>query len=130
MKPSHWLTDAVANLTSTPESINGVLTACPGDRISITCTHNITSGAFTEWRLPGVINICLVVHGGASPNCAPFIVTMVSDSSGPTLSSTVEIDATEGLSGEVQCLSGPTVATVSVLSSVNISVAGEIISLI
>ena len=119
------LVDAIGSLTSTPESTNGVLTACPGDTISITCTHNITVGAITEWRLPGVTSQCLVVHGSPSfPNCAPFTVTMVSG--GSTLSSTVEITSTEGLSGEVECLSGQNAASVSVLASVNISVAGEI----
>ena len=119
--------DAIGNLTSTPESSNGVLTACPGDPISIICTHNITAGAITEWMLPGVSTQCLVVHGtGNVPNCAPFIVTMVSDNSGPTLSSTVQITAMDGLSGEVECLSGQNAASLSVLASVNISVAGKI----
>ncbi|XP_064393448.1 uncharacterized protein LOC135340944 isoform X1 [Halichondria panicea] len=114
--------DAFGSLMSTPESTNGVVTACPGDPISITCTHNITIGAITEWRLPGVSAQCLVVHGSPNlPICAPFTVTMVSG--GSTLSSTVEITATEGLSGEVECLSGQNAALVSVLASINISVA-------
>ena len=121
------LADAFGSLMSTPESTNGVVTACPGDPISITCTHNITIGAITEWRLPGVSAQCLVVHGSPNlPICAPFTVTMVSG--GSTLSSTVEITATEGLSGEVECLSGQNAALVSVLASINISVAGEMAS--
>ena len=110
---------------STPESTNGVLTSCPGDRISITCTHNITSSALTQWRLPGV-DSCLIAHGLPAPQCLPFTVTMVSDGSGPMLNSTVAIIATEGLSGEVECLSGLNIASLSVLASVDISVAGEI----
>ncbi len=51
---------------------------------------------------------------------------MVSDGSGSMLSSTVEITPTGGLSGEVECLSGLNVASLSVLASVNISVAGEV----
>ncbi len=52
---------------------------------------------------------------------------MVSDNSGPMLSSTVEITPTGGLSGEVECLSGQSIGSIlSVLASVNISVAGEI----
>ena len=114
---------AIGSLTSTPESTNGIVTACLGDPISITCTHNITIGGITEWRLPGVSAQCLVVHGSPTlPICAPFTVTMVSG--GSTLSSTVEITATEGLSGEVECLSGQNAALVSVLASINISVAG------
>ncbi|XP_064393477.1 uncharacterized protein LOC135340957 isoform X2 [Halichondria panicea] len=113
---------AIGSLTSTPESTNGIVTACLGDPISITCTHNITIGGITEWRLPGVSAQCLVVHGSPTlPICAPFTVTMVSG--GSTLSSTVEITATEGLSGEVECLSGQNAALVSVLASINISVA-------
>ncbi len=77
--------------------------------------------------LPGVSTQCLVVHGaGTVPNCAPFTVTMVSDHSGPTLSSTVQITAMDGLSGEVECLSGQNVASLFVFDSVNFSLAGEI----
>ena len=100
------------------------MTACPGDRISITCIHNITDSSLTRWELPGVA-LCLVAHDGSgAPDCPPFTITMISDNSGTTVSSTVEITVTDrALDGEmVECradLSGPLV------ESVNISVLGK-----
>ena len=83
-----------------------MLTVCPGDSISITCTHDNVAGQLTRWILNGVS--CTVVHDGSPPpNCSPFNITMISDSSGSTLSSTVQIAATESLnSGRVECLAG------------------------
>ena len=101
-------TDAVRTLTSVPETTDGVLTVCPGDSISITCTHDNVAGQLTRWILPGINSSCNVVHDGSSPpNCSPFNITMISDSSGPTLSSTAQIAATESLnSTRVECLAG------------------------
>ena len=115
-------------MTSTPESTNGVLTACPGDRISITCIHNITAGiGLTRWELPSV-PLCLVVHDGSPlPNCAPFTITMVSDNLGTTVSSTVEITVTDrALDGEmVECRAGLSATDSPLVGSVNISVLSK-----
>ena len=107
--------------------MNGVLTACPGDRISITCTHNITAGvSLTRWELPGV-SLCLVVHGYDLPNCPPFTITIVSDNSGTTVSSTVEMTVTDrALDGEmVECRAGSSATNSPLVGSVNISVLGK-----
>ena len=100
--------DAVGTLISVPETTDGVLTVCPGDSISITCTHSNATGQLTRWILPGVPSTCTVVHDGSlPPNCSPFTITMISNSSGSTLSSTAQIVATESLnSARVECLAG------------------------
>ncbi len=111
-------------MTSTSESTNGVLTACPGDRISITCTHNVTAGTgLTRWELPGV-SLCLVVHdGSAAPNCAPFTITMISDDSGLTVSSTVVTVTDRALDGEtIECRAGTSITNSPLVGSVNIGV--------
>ncbi len=41
--------DGANNVTSVPESADGVLAVCPGDSISITCTHDNTAGEVTRW---------------------------------------------------------------------------------
>ena len=109
------------------------MTACPGDRISITCTHNVTAGTgLTHWELPGV-SLCLVVHdGSAAPNCAPFTITMISDNSGLTVSSTVEMTVTDrALDGEkVECRAGASVTNSLLVGSVNISVLSKFICVI
>ena len=103
-----WHLDAVGTLTSVPETTDGVLTVCPGDSISITCTHDNVAGQLTRWILPGGNSTCTVVHDGSPPpNCYLFNITMISDNSGPSLSSTAQIAATESLnSARVECLAG------------------------
>ncbi len=108
--------------------MNGVLTACPGDTISITCIHNVTTSiGLTRWELPGG-SLCLILHDGSPlPNCAPFTITMVSDNSGTTVSSTVEVTVTDrALDGEmVECRAGVSVINSPLVGSVNISVLSK-----
>ena len=101
---------------------------CPGDFISITCSHNETStGRVTQWLLP-VHGSCNVIHGDQAPSCSPFSVTMISDASEATVTSTVQTTATEALNDSlVECLGGlpPNVVQVG---SVNISVLSMFIT--
>ncbi len=107
--------------------MDGVLTACPGDRISITCTHNNTAGITTRWELPDASS-CIIPHDGTpAPNCPPFTVTMISGSSGPTLSSTIETTVTDRMldGATIVCIAGISATTSPVVESVNISVSGK-----
>ena len=63
--------------------------------------------AATFWQLPGV-SVCLVTHSVSGDlTCDPFTVTMISGTTGPTLSSTVSVTAMDSLSGGVfGCLDG------------------------
>ena len=81
---------------------------CPGELISITCTHNMTNGQpFTRWILPNTTQ-CIVGHEGVLLlSCSPFSFINESDNSGQTLTSTAQITATESLNGTVvKCLAG------------------------
>ena len=93
----------VGILTTNHESSNGVLTVCPGDFISITCTHNNTLSGVTRWEVRGSSASCdkTIVHGTPDTTCGPFVITMISGTSGPTFHSTAQITATEGLNGSV-----------------------------
>ena len=117
---------AVGTLTSVPETTDGVLTVCPGDSISITCTHDNVAGQLTRWIIPGVNFSCTVVHDGSPPpNCSPFNITMISNSSGLTLSFTAQIVATESLnSTEVECLAGGLLTTPQV-GNITVRVIGK-----
>ena len=118
--------DAVGNLTTSPESSSGVVTVCSGDLISLTCTHNNTDDAVsvTDWAVSGVVQ-CAVIHRENPPLslCSQLTVTMVSDNSGPTVSTTAQITATDSLDGMVvECLGG----SLSIpIGSVNISVLSK-----
>ena len=118
--------DAVGTLISVPETTDGVLTVCPGDSISIICTHGNVAGWLTRWILPGGNSSCTVVHDGSPPlNCDPFNITMISDNSGPTLSSTAQTVATESLnSARVECLAGG-LSTSPQVGNITIRVIGE-----
>ena len=116
------LVDVAGKLTvSQGTLLNGVLTVCPGELISITCTHNITNGQpFTRWILPKTTQCIVAYYGVSLLNCGPFSFINVSDSSGQTLTSTAQITATESLNGTVvECLAGglissPQVGNVSI----------------
>ena len=64
----------------------------------------------TRWQVSGPMScITLVPHdaGLQEDNCGIFTITMISDNSGSTLSSTIQIPATETLSNTVvTCLAG------------------------
>ena len=112
-------------LISVPETTDGVLTVCPGDSISITCTHDNVDDLLTRWILPGV-SICFVTHDGQSPpNCSPFTITMVSDGSGQTLKSTIWTTVTESLDGTVvECRAGG-FSTSSQVGNITIKIYGN-----
>ena len=90
-------------LTTNHESTNGALIVCPGDFISITCTHSNIASAVTRWEVSGSSVSCVttIVHSSPDTTCGLFAITMISGPSGPTFNSTALITATEGLNGSV-----------------------------
>ncbi len=85
---------------------------CPGELVSLTCTHDNVVGRQTQtrWKVSGPVScVRLVIHdaGLQEDVCGPFTITMISDDSGSTLSSTIQIPATETLDTTVvTCLAG------------------------
>ena len=83
---------------------------CPGELVSLTCTHNNVAGGLTRWQVNGPMSCVRIVPHDAGLQedvCGPFTVTMISDNSGSTLSSTIQIPATETLNTTVvTCLAG------------------------
>ncbi len=85
-----------------------LLTVCPGELVSLTCTHNI-SDRLTHWQVRGPMSCDRILLHDASEiqkdNCGLFTITMISNTSGSTLSSTIHIISTEALdSSVVTCL--------------------------
>ena len=115
---------AITTLTANIDVVNNSVTVCPGDLISITCTHNNTFGA-TRWNvIENNVTSCTTVvfplPNHSDTSCGVFSITMISDSSGPTFSSTAQTTATESVSGtRVECVdstdSGTSTLTISVL---------------
>ncbi len=123
--------DGANNVTSVPESADGVLVVCQGDSISITCTHDNTAGEQTRWMVTvsdtGVVECDVIVSHGTQTEqtCGPFTITMVSDNSGPTVTSTAASSDTSSVNGiTVQCFAGGLSSSPEV-GSLNISVLGK-----
>ena len=70
------------SLTSFPPQINGRITACVGDEISLTCSRNNSGAAITKWIFSPPVNCSSEVsHNSqtASPfQCGPFIFMNIS----------------------------------------------------
>ena len=84
---------------------------CPGELVSLTCTHDDVTGGLTRWQVSApMFCVALIPHdaGLQEDNCGIFTITMISDNSGSTLSSTIQIPATEELNSTtvVTCLAG------------------------
>ena len=64
-------------LVSTHPYVNGVLTVCAGQLISLTCNHNVQVGitSVTIWEAsPPVDSTSLAIHGsGDERACGPFM---------------------------------------------------------
>ena len=88
---------------------------CPGELVSLTCTHDNVVGGQTRWKVSGPVScVRLVLHdaGLQEDVCGTFTITMISDDSGSTLSSTFQIPATETLNTTlVTCLAGGSVSS-------------------
>ena len=115
----------VGTLTSVPEATNGVLAVCTGDVISLVCTHSNVAAGFSRWTVPGVSQ-CIVAHDGTEPDpCGEFTFSMVSDTSGPALTSTARATATELLDGTVVvCRAGGLVSSPQV-GNITIKILGK-----
>ncbi len=88
-----------------------LLTVCPGELVSLTCIHaNFVTGGQTRWQVSGPVSCVAVVPHDAGlqkDNCGTFTITMISDNSESTLSSTFQIPATETLNTTlVTCFTG------------------------
>ncbi|XP_064402742.1 uncharacterized protein LOC135348446 isoform X2 [Halichondria panicea] len=96
----------LSNITDERE----VLTVCPGELVSLTCSHDNVNGEQSRWEISGAMSCNgLVSHttGFAEYTCGQFTITMVSNNTGPTVSSTIQIPVTEVLNGTlIECLAG------------------------
>ena len=96
-------------LTFVPDSVKaGVLTVCPGGPFAITCTHDNTASGVTRWVVSGTTSAnCNETVSHDNPvdtSCGLLNVTMISDTTGPTVNSTAQTTATEALNGAlIQC---------------------------
>ena len=109
--------------------VNGVLSVCPGDEISLTCNHGNVGGEVSRWEIDGPLFSCVgvVIHDPPiSPlACSPVTFTSISDTFGPSLMSTAMVTVTQELNGAVvKCLAGGPSSSPQV-GNVTINVYGE-----
>ena len=126
----------VNTLESTPAAVNGVLTACAGQQISLTCSHNNVVSGGTLWRASPPVNCSMdVSHIGANPPtpppCGPFryqgITPLVSVPS--LLNSTAVAIATVNMTGtDIECRGGNSFSSFHV-GNISLCVVGELWSI-
>ena len=111
----HTLTSSVAttSFTSTPAHVGGVLKACVGDQVSLTCSHDdIRGNGQTRWLFRSPVD-CSFLIDHFQPNtaqpCGPFTLRDVSETTGGMVSnSTVVVTANTTISGTVaECRDAP-----------------------
>ena len=130
---THWQGVLSVNvLESTPTAMNGVLTACAGQQISLTCSHNNVVSGGTRWIASPPVN-CMtdISHiGSNSPSpCGPFMfqdITLLVQPSPLCLNSTAVAIATVNMTGtNMECRGGNVVNSFDV-GNISLCVVGEL----
>ena len=112
----HLGASASNSLTSFPPQVNGTITACVGDEISLTCSRNNSGAAITNWMFSPPVNCSSgVSHNSQAappPQCGPFIFTNISTLGVASLtqvnSTAVGIASNEINGSKVECMFGIT----------------------
>ena len=100
-------------LISHPSQINGSITACVGEEISLTCGHDNVIPITTTWIISSPTN-CLteIVHNPPTPitpPCGPFSFQdiTIAEAGAVQLNSTAVATASRDISGSiVECIAG------------------------
>ena len=134
---SHWQlqgASAVNVLESTPTAVNGVLTVCAGQQISLTCSHDSVITGTTRWIVSPPVNCVTDVSHitlNANSQCAPFMFQGINllQVGVTLLNSTVVATTTANMTGtNVECRGGNAFSgsfSVGNISLSVISVVGE-----
>lgn len=91
---------------SNPAHVDGMLTACVGDQISLTCSHNNLYDGITVWTVsPPVSCMETIVHSSIrASQCGPFTFQDTTELTGDTtalLSTTAIATANVSMNGAV-----------------------------
>ena len=130
------------SLTSIPSPINGILTACSGDEISLTCNRDNVGIGTTLWNISAPVNCSQVINHARTSfdnlnlTCGSFafynVTSLVKTPS--QLSSTAVATAIASMSGSVvECREGNLVNSTlidKVLLCIYENVPGELINII
>ena len=127
------ITSSTNTLESAPPSVNGLLTACDGQQISLTCSHDnidVACGGTLLLASPPVNCVANVAHTAitASP-CGPFTfegITHLELPLPPSLNFTAVANATVTMNGtDIECRGGNAVASVSI-GNISLCIIGEL----
>ena len=116
------------SLTSIPPQVNGRITACVGDEISLTCSRNNIDFPVTEWIISSPVNCSSNINHisqTASP-CEPFTFENITEREGSiTLNSTAVATATSEINGSIiECVSG--IVEIIFIGSTSLCVIGKL----
>ena len=125
--------DSLNTLESTPSQVDGLLTTCDGDLISLTCSHDNARSTNTLWNIGPPANCTLLISHDLTTfdnlTCDSFsfqdITMVMADNPRPIFNSTAVAVASVAMSGSVvECRAGNLVASTSV-GNVSLCIIGE-----
>ena len=118
-------------LTSDPSQINGKITACAGEEISLTCSHDNVLSITTTWTISSPINCSTeILHNPPTPiapPCGPFSFHDITVAESDTIqlnSTAVATARSEINSSIIECIAG-FVSSVSV-GIISVCVIGKL----
>ena len=119
---------SINTLESTPIAMNGSLTACSGDQISITCNHDQVATTSTMWRITRPVDCSRIITHNQNPvvpACGLSFVDVNSAAGVSELTSTAIATANVTMSGGViECTGGNDVHSVHV-GNISLCVIGK-----
>ena len=119
---------SINTLESTPIAMNGSLTACSGDQISITCNHDQVHTTSTIWRITRPVECSIIITHNQNrvvPACGLNFVDVNSAAGASELRSTAVANANVTMSGGViECRGGNQVQSVHV-ENISLCVIGK-----
>ena len=123
----------LSSLVSSPSQVNGQLTACVGDQISLTCSHDNAISAGTRWIISLPVGCETVISHNppiTAPPCGPFVFQNITlaEAGVTRLNSTAVATANITMNGsEVECRAGNLIASTNV-DNVSLCITGKLSS--
>ena len=116
-------------MESNPPQVNGVLTACTSEDISLTCSHNNVITAGTQWSISPPVNCTATVthESPNNPTCGAFVVQDITrPANAMVINSTAVATADVSMAGSVvECVGGNSVSNF-IVGNITLCIVGEL----
>ena len=119
-------------LISNPSQINGSITACVGEEISLTCGHDNVIPITTTWIISSLVNCSTeIIHNPppVAPPCEPFSFQYITlaEADVVQLNSTAVAIASRDISGSIiECIAGFDPSARTDVGNISLCVIGKL----